>query len=114
MRADWGGILDSNWIKNEWGTTNTVVLITNGVGEGKFGMMTVFCRSSQTKIEACNALSALHQSDSLEMKVAVVRRYSNTPYIPRGMSHSLFLDVGTLQGGISSTLFPLHRLHLHW
>ena len=42
-----------------------------------------------------------------------MRRYSNTPYIPRGTSCSLYLDVGSLKGGTSSTQFPLNRLHLH-
>ena len=45
--------------------------------------------------------------------MVVVRRYSNTPYIPKGMSHSLYLDVDTLTGGTTSTQFPLDRLCLH-
>ena len=44
--------------------------------------------------------------------MVVVRRYSNTPYIPRGMSHVLYLDMGTFSGGIASAQFPLDRLHL--
>ena len=30
------------------------------------------------------------------------------------MTHSLYLDMGTLSGGITSTQFPLDRLHLCW
>ena len=40
------------------------------------------------------------------------RRYSNTPNIPTGMSHSLYLYMDTLSGG--SAQFPLDRLHLCW
>ena len=29
------------------------------------------------------------------------------------MSHSLYLDVDTLSGGVTSTQFQLDRLHLH-
>ena len=42
----------------------------------------------------------------------MVRIYSNTPYIPRGMSHSLYLDVGTFSGGVASTQFLLDKLCL--
>ena len=35
-------------------------------------------------------------------------------YIPRGMSHSLFLDMGVLSGHVASDQFPLDRLHLCW
>ena len=41
------------------------------------------------------------------------RRYSNTPYIPRGTSCTLYLDMGTFPGGVASTQIPLGRLHLH-
>ena len=53
--------------------------------------------------------NATHQSQEM----VVVRRYSNTPYIPKGMSHSLYQDVGTLSGATSSAQFPLEWLHLH-
>ena len=48
------------------------------------GMVMVFCHPHQVKIEACDALSTLHQCDLSEPSLVVVRRYSNTPYIPRG------------------------------
>ena len=57
--------------------------------------------------------SALHQYDLAEPSVVVVRRYTNTPYIPWGTSHFLYLDMSTLSGGASSTQFPLDWLHLH-
>ena len=100
-------------LKRSEESINLVILITNRVGERDFDMVTVFCHPNQAKIEACHALSILCQCDSSEPSVVLVRRYSNTPYIPRGMSHSLYQDVGTLSGGASSAKFPLCRLHLH-
>ena len=94
--------------------TNMVILIPNGVGKSYLGMVTVFCHPEQARIEACDALSALCQHNSCELSVVMVRRYSNTPYIPRGMSHSLYLDMSALSGGIAFTQFPLHRLGLCW
>ena len=64
-------------------------------------------------VEACDALSALCQHDSSQQSMVVVRRYSNTPYIPKGTSHSPYLDVGPFSWGVASTQFPLDRLHLH-
>ena len=58
-------------------------------------------------------LSTLWQCSSWEPSMVVVRRYSNTPYIPRGTSHSLHLDMGNLSGGVASTQFSLDRLHLY-
>ena len=60
------------------------------------GMVTVFCSHNWDKMEASDALSALHQCDSLEPSVVVVRRYTNTPYILQGNSWLLYLDVSTL------------------
>ena len=91
-----------------------MILLTDEVGEGVLGMVTIFCHPDQARIECCDALSALHQCGSLKPCMVVVRRYSNTPYIPRGTSCSLYLDVGTFSGGVASAQFPLDRLHLHW
>ena len=101
-------------LKRSEETTNLVILIINGVGKRDLGMIMVFCHLNQAKIEACDALSALHQCSSSEPSVVVVRRYSITPYILRGMCHPLYLHVGTLSEGASSTQFPLDRLCLHW
>ena len=87
-------------------TTDWEILITGGVEERDLGMVTVFCHCNQVKIEACDALSALCQCNSSELSVLVVGPYSNTPYISRGMSCLLYLDVGALSGGVSSTLLP--------
>ena len=65
-------------------------------------------------MKACDTLSALHQCDSCKLSAVVVRKYSNTPYFPRGMSHSLYLDMDTLSRGVASTQFPLDRLCLCW
>ena len=93
-------------------TTNTVILITNGVGGSDLGMVTVFCHPEQARIEVCDALSIQH--NSCEPSVVVRRRYSNTPYIPRETSHSLHLDMSALSGGATSAQFPLDRLQLCW
>ena len=101
-------------LKRSGEATKSAILIINGVAERDLGMMMVFCHPNQAKIEACDALSTLHQCDSLGPSVVVMRRYSNTPYIPWGTSHSLYLDVVTLSGGTFSAQFPQDRLHLHW
>ena len=73
-------------------------------------MVMVFSHPHQAKIEACDALSALCECDSSELSMVVVRNYSNTPYIPRGTSHSLYLDMGTLSGGMFSTQFSTGKV----
>ena len=47
-------------LKRSRETTNTVIPITNRVEERDLGMVTVFCHPDQARIEACDALSALH------------------------------------------------------
>ena len=91
-----------------------VILFTDGVGGSDLGMVIVFCHTKQARIEAYDALSILCQCESCEPSVVVVKGYSNTPYIPRGMSCSLYLDMNTLSGGVTSTQFPLDRLYFHW
>ena len=59
-----------------------VILVTDGVGEGNLGMVTTFCHHDQSKMQATDALSALHQCKLLEPSVVVVRRYTNTCNIP--------------------------------
>ena len=59
-----------------------VILVADGVEKGDLGMVTTFCNHDQAKIEASHALSALCQHNSLELSVVVVRRYTNTLYIP--------------------------------
>ena len=90
-----------------------VILVTDGVGEGKLEMVTTFCCHDQARMEASNALSALCQCDLPKPSMVVVRRYTNTPYIPWGTFHLLYLDMSTLLGGTSSTKFPLDWLCLH-
>ena len=57
-------------------------------------------------------LSTLCHWDSPDPNLVVVRRYTNTPYIPPGPSWLLCLDASTLSMGDSSTQFPLDCLHL--
>ena len=59
-----------------------VVLITDGVKGGYLGMVTAFYHNDQVKMEAAYTLVALHQCDSPEPRVDVVKQYTNTPYIP--------------------------------
>ena len=112
-RLGWNFITLTNLKKSEK-TISRAILITDGVGERDLGMVTVFCHPNQATIEAYDALSTLHQQDSSVPSMVVVRKYSNTPYIPKGMAHSLYLEVDSLSGGATSTQFPLDRLHLHW
>ena len=63
-------------------------------------------------MEASDALSAIHQCDSPEPSIVVVRRYTKTPYISWGTSQFLYLYVSTLPGNTSSAQFPLDHLHL--
>ena len=80
--------------------TPMAILLTGGIGEGNLGMETTFCHQDQVKIEASDALSALHQCNSPDPCVVVVRRYTNTPYIPWGTSCFLYLDMNTLYGAL--------------
>ena len=59
-----------------------VILITDGVEKENIGMVTVFCCHNPNKMEPSDAFPALCQCDTQEPSVVVVRRYTNTPYIP--------------------------------
>ena len=83
------------------------ILITDGVGEGHLGMVTTFCYHNQIKMEASDGLFALHQCDLPKPSVVLVKRYTNTPYIPQGTSTFLYADVGTLSRGTSSMKFSV-------
>ena len=58
------------------------ILMTDGLGKGDLGMMTTFCSHNQTELEASEALTAFHQHGLSEPRVFMVRRYTNTPFIP--------------------------------
>ena len=90
--------------------TPMVILITDGLGEGNLGMVITFCHHDQAKMEASDAFSTLHQCDLPEPGVVVVRRYTDTTYIPQRTSHFLYLDMNTLSRGASSAQFPLDWL----
>ena len=116
---DWWGKIGVEFVtitgpKKSGEATNTVILITDRVGESDLGLVMVFCHPDQARMEACDALFALLQHDSSELSVVVVRRYSNTPNIPRGASYALYLDMDAFPRGVPSTQFPLDRLHLCW
>ena len=103
----------SNGWKISGEAIKVVIMVTDRVREGNLGKVTTFCCHDQAKMEASDALSALCQCNSPEPSVIVVRRYTNTPYIPWGFSHLPYLDMSTPSGGTSSTQFPLHWLCLH-
>ena len=109
-----GGTYHPNWSKEESGNHQFSNSHHQWGRRGGIRHGDDFCHPHQAKIEACDALSTLHKCDSSEVSMVVRRTHSNTPYIPRGTCHSLYLDVGSLSGGASSTQFPLYRLHLHW
>ena len=100
-------------IKRSGETTKSLIVLSNGVGERVLGMVTVLCHPNWAKREACDSLSTLCQCDLSKLSMLVLRRYSNTPYIPRWTSCSPYLDVDTFSGGSTSAQFPLDRLHFH-
>ena len=75
-------------------------------------MVTTFCSHNQVKMEASEACTALQQCDLPESRVFMIRRYTNTPFIPWGTSQLLYLDMSDLPQGASSAQFPLDGLHL--
>ena len=77
-------------------------------------MVTVFHHPDQDRIGACDALTALSQHDSSQPTVVVIRRYSNTPYLPRGDVPCTLSGCGHFLWGNASPQFPLDRLHLCW
>ena len=101
-------------LKKSEETINTTILITDGVGESDLAMVTGFCHPNQAKIEACDVLSVLLQYDLSELSVVVVRRYSNTLYIPRGSPiHSILMST-LFQGVLALPNFLLDKLLLCW
>ena len=82
------------------------ILVTDGVGGGNLGMVTTFCYHNQVMLVASDAISALHQCNSLEPSVVIVRRYTNTPYFSQWSSFLLYLDMHTLSG-----VLPLPNSH---
>ena len=107
------GIHHQQWPKNKLGShLNSDLGYRWGWGRN-LGMVTTCCHHDQSKMEASDALSALCQCNVSEPSVVVVRRrYTNTPYIPQGSCHLLYLNVSTFSGGASSTQFPLEQLCL--
>ena len=88
------------------------ILAMDGVGEGKLGMITTFCRSDQVKVEHSDALLTLVQWDSPVPGVVVVKAFTNSPHLSWGCFGSPYLDITTLSAGTLTTQFPLALLHL--
>ena len=61
-----------------------VILVTDGVGVGKLGMITAFCQTDQVKVEPSNKLSTLVQQNSPEQGVVVQKVFTNLPHLPQG------------------------------
>ena len=64
--------------------TPLAILVTDGIGQGKLGMITTFCRTDQVKVEPSDVLSALVWQDSSKPCVLVVKVFTNSPYFPWG------------------------------
>ena len=75
-------------------------------------MVTIFCSHNQVKMEASEVLTTLHLCNSPEPSIFMVRRYTNTPFIPQRASRLLYLDVSDILRGASSAQLPLNCLHL--
>ena len=112
--AMWGKVgvefISSNGWKVNGEAVPMVVLVMDRVRDRNLGMVTTFCHHNQAKVEACEALSVLHQHDSPEPSMIVVRRFTNSPYLLWGSFGFLYLDVTTFSGGTSSSQFPLDQL----
>ena len=90
------------------------ILITDGVGKGSLGMVTVFYHSDQEKVEPSIILSTLVQWDTHELTMVVTKIFTNSPYFPWGPFELPFLDMATLIVGTSTKWFPLSQLCLCW
>ena len=93
--------------------TPLAILVTDGVGEGKLGMITAFCRTDQAKVERSDSLSTLVQRDSTKPGVVVVKAFTNSPHLPQWSFGFPSLDVTTLSASDLTAQFPLSWLHLH-
>ena len=76
--------------------TPSEILVMDGIGEGKLGMITAFCRTDQVKVEPSDALLTLVQWDSPKPSVIVVKVLTTLPHLLQGSFRSPYLDVTTL------------------
>ena len=90
-----------------------VILITDGVGKGKPGMVTSFCHSDQMKVQPSVMLPTLIQWDSHEPAMVVMKIFTNSPYFPWESFSFSFLNIATLPEVAQTIQFPLSRLHLY-
>ena len=93
--------------------TSLAILVMDGEGKGKLGMITTFCRSDQAKVEHSDTLTTIVLPDSPKPGVVVTKVFTNSPYLSQGSFCSPYLDVTTIPMGALSTQFPLALLHLH-
>ena len=75
------------------------ILITDGVGKEKLGMVTIFCCSDQAKVEPSVTLPTLVQQDLHKPAMVVMNIFINSPYFPWGSFSLSFLNVANLPEG---------------
>ena len=78
------------------------ILITDGVGERKLGMVTIICHSDKAKVEPLVMLLTLIQWDSHEVAMVVMKIFTNSPYFLWASFGLFFLDIATLPEGAST------------
>ena len=89
------------------------ILVMDGVGERRLGMITIFHRSDQAKVDTSDPLSTLVQQDSPKPDVIVVKVFTNSTHLLQRPFGFHYLDVTTLSVGALTTQFPLALLCLH-
>ena len=88
------------------------ILVTNEVGEGRLGMVTIFCCSDQAKVGPLVTPLTLLQWDPPEPGILLMKIFTNSLYVPQGPFSFPYLDVTTLLVGASTAQFPLAQMHL--
>ena len=76
------------------------ILVTDGIGKGRLGMINTFCRTDQAKVKPLDVLSALVQQDSPEPGIVMMKVFANSAYFLQGSFSSPYLDVTTLPWGL--------------
>ena len=87
--------------RGRWATsakiTPLAILVMDGVGKGKLGLKTAFCRTDQGKVEPSDVLLTLDQHESPEPGVEVVKVFTNLLCLPQGSFGSPYLDITPFQ-----------------
>ena len=86
------------------------ILVTDGVGEEKLGMITAFWGTDQAKVETSDPFSTLVQWNSPKPCVVVVKVFTNSPHLLWGSFGSPYLDITALSMATLTAQLHLHRL----